>query len=76
MSLTFQLARGGIALAVVVLFSTAAWLAPAPSTHPRVAWVAQAEAVAVACPLPVMRLASAPADLPKARRLTVNCPPA
>src|SRR5687768_1531383 len=67
MSLTFQLARGGIALAVVVVLSAAAWLAPASSPNPRVAWIAETEAAATACPLP-LRLASAPADLPKTRR--------
>jgi hypothetical protein len=76
MSLNFQLARGGFALVVLALSAATAWLAPpagnASSATHRVVIAADTGAVVV-CPLPapVMRLASAPGDLPT--RLATDC---
>ena len=68
MSLTFQLTRGLIALPLLAALAAAAWLAPAPANSAVArAAASMAPAVSDACALPVapLRLASAPADLPR-----------
>jgi hypothetical protein len=74
MNLTFQLARGAIALALFVAFALTAWLAPAADGAARVILVTEAGVVA-ACPVPppVMRLALSPGDLPAAHRSPGSC---
>jgi hypothetical protein len=71
MNLNLQLARGGFALAVLALSAATAWLAPPAASSAeatrRVVLVADGgDVVIAACPLPtpVLRLASAPGDLP------------
>jgi hypothetical protein len=74
MNLTFQLARGAVALALFVAFALAAWLAPAADGSARVILVTEAGVVA-ACPLPPppMRLALSPGDLRAAHRQPGTC---
>jgi hypothetical protein len=75
MSLTFQLARGGLALALFAALSLTAWLSPAANENARVAFLSGAGAVAIACPVPppALRLALSPADLPASHRATGSC---
>ncbi|MGH8029167.1 MAG: hypothetical protein ACREO3_04435 [Arenimonas sp.] len=75
MSLTFQLARGGLALAMGFALAATAWLAPAASGSPRVILVSDAAPVVIACPVPppVLRLALSPADLPASHRANGSC---
>ena len=74
MSLTFQLVRGGLALALLFALTVTAWLAPAASGSTRVILVNEAAAITV-CPVPprALRLALAPADLPASHRLNGSC---
>jgi hypothetical protein len=74
MSLTFQLVRGGLALALLFALSLAAWLAPAAQGTTRVIIVNDV-AAAPACPVPppVLRLALSPADLPASHRANGSC---
>ena len=74
MSLTFQLARGALALGLFAALALTAWLAPAANGTTRVILVSET-GVAVACPIPppALRLALAPADLPAMHRVTGSC---
>jgi hypothetical protein len=74
MSLTFQLARGGLALALFFALSVTAWLAPAAHGPTRVIIVNDVAATTV-CPVPppTLRLALAPADLPPSHRANGSC---
>ena len=75
MSLTFQLARGALALALVVAMSVTALLAPASRGTTRVILISDAGATTVACPVPppVLRLALSPTDLPVSSRSPGSC---
>jgi hypothetical protein len=73
MSLTFQLARGGLALVLVAALSATAWLAPAARGTARVILVSDAGMIACPVPPPVLRLALSPADLPMSYRSPANC---
>jgi hypothetical protein len=75
MSLTFQLARGVLALALFGALALTAWLSPAADSGPRVIFMSEAGAVATTCPIPppALRLALSPADLPASPRGTGSC---
>jgi hypothetical protein len=75
MSLTFQLVRGGLALALLFALSLTAWLAPAAPGATRVIIVNDVVAAATVCPVPppVLRLALSPADLPVSHRASGSC---
>lgn len=75
MSLTFQLFRGGLAIALFAALSVTAWLAPSSQGTTRVILVSEAGTVAIACPVPppALRLALSPADLPASHRSPGSC---
>ena len=75
MSLTFQLARGGLALAMFSALAVTAWLAPSAQGSTRVILIDQAGTVTTVCPVPppAMRLALSPADLPASHRAHGSC---
>jgi hypothetical protein len=75
MTLSFQLARGAFALALMTALSLAAVLAPKDPARARLIIVTEAGTVTVACPVPppALRLAAAPADLPALRRVIDSC---
>jgi hypothetical protein len=75
MSLTFQLARGALALGLFVALALTAWLAPAADGSTRVILVSDAGVAVVACPIPppALRLALSPADLPAMHRVPGSC---
>ena len=75
MSLSFQLARGGLALAMFFALALTAWLAPPSSGPTRVILIDQAGTVATVCPVPPppLRLALSPADLPASHRANGSC---
>jgi hypothetical protein len=74
MSLTFQLARGALAIALFAALSMTAWLAPSAPGMTRVIIISGA-GVAATCPVPppVLRLALSPADLPASHRSPGSC---
>ena len=75
MSLTFQLIRGALALVLVAALSVTAWLAPAARGTTRVILISDADATAIACPVPppALRLALSPGDLPLSSRSRGSC---
>jgi hypothetical protein len=79
MSLTFQLARGGLALGLFAALTLTAWLAPRADAEAALADASLADVVAeaapAACPVvaPLIKLAAAPADLPTLRRAPGSC---
>jgi len=75
MSLTFQLARGALALGLFAALALTAWLAPAANGTARVILVSEAGVAVAACPIPppAMRLALSPADLPAMHRMPGSC---
>ena len=75
MSLTFQLARGGLAFAMFSVLALTAWLAPSSTGSTRVILIDQAGTVVTVCPVPppALRLALSPADLPASHRANGSC---
>jgi hypothetical protein len=75
MSLTFQLARGGLAIAMFSALALTALLAPSAAGPTRVILIDQAGTVVTVCPVPppVLRLAQSPADLPASHRAHGSC---
>lgn len=76
MSLTFQLVRGGLALALLFALSLTALIAPAADPGAtRVIIMADDATVAEVCPVPppALRLALSPADLPATHRARGSC---